>query len=99
MSLSEKFSGYKKRNTVPGVSSEMLNKTFNVKPSDSLLIAPNLSNIKQNITDATGLEGEDIFKYPIRNTMLQTQNNQGENLLGSFKYAIVPKSDIEKNKK
>ena len=90
--------GRKGKNTVPGVSSKMLNEAFNVKPSDSLLIAPNLSELKLNITDATGKTGEDIFDYPIKNTMLQTQNRQGENLLGSYKYAIVPKEDIKKKK-
>ena len=87
-----------RKNTVPGVSSKMLNKTFNVKSTDSLLIAPDLTNIKKNITDATGLTGEDIFKYPIKNTMLQMQNSQGENILGSFKYTIVNKEDIKENK-
>ena len=85
-----------RKNKVPGVSSEMLNEAFNVKSSDSLLIAPNLSNLKLNITDATGKTGEDIFDYPIKNTMLQQTNNQGESLMGSFKYTIVPKEDIKK---
>tara|TARA_R100001015_G_C4634322_1_gene200617 strand:+ start:1396 stop:1677 length:282 start_codon:yes stop_codon:yes gene_type:complete len=87
-----------RKNTVPGASSKMLNQAFNVKPSDSLLIAPNLSNLKLNITDATGKTGEDIFDYPIKNTMLQQTNKQGETLMGSFNYTIVPKEDI-KNKK
>ena len=92
--MSLKF-GRKGKNTVPGVSSEMLNEAYNVKPSDSLLIAPNLSNLKLNITDATGKTGEDIFDYPIKNTMLQMTNNQGESLMGSFNYTIVPKADID----
>ena len=93
--MSLKF-GRKGTNTVPGVSSEMLNEAFNVKSSDSLLIAPNLNTLKLNITDATGKTGENIFDYPIKNTMLQMQNKQGENLMGSFKYTIVPKQDIKK---
>tara|TARA_Y100000356_G_scaffold35999_1_gene27437 strand:+ start:634 stop:915 length:282 start_codon:yes stop_codon:yes gene_type:complete len=87
-----------RKNTIPGVSPKMLNQTFNVKPTDSLFIAPKLDDLKLNITDATGKTGEDIFDYPIKNTMLQTQNRQGENLLGSYKYAIVPKEDIKKKK-
>ena len=87
--------GRKGKNTVPGASSEMLNEAFNVKPSDSLLIAPNLSELKLNITDATGKTGENIFDYPIKNTMLQQTNKQGESLMGSFKYTIVPKEDIK----
>jgi|TARA_Y100000289_G_C3797175_1_gene87046 hypothetical protein len=87
--------GRKGKNTVPGVSSKMLNEAFNVKPSDSLLIAPNLSELKLNITDATRKTGEDIFDYPIKNTILQQTNKQGESLMGSFKYTIVPKEDIK----
>ena len=95
--MSLKF-GRKGKNTVPGVSSKMLNEAFNVRQSDSLLIAPNLNNLKLNITEATGKTGEDIFDYPIKNTILQQTNNQGESLMGSFNYTIVPKEDI-KNKK
>jgi len=100
MSLREKFSAYKKKNTIPGVDYKTLNNTFNVQSKDSLFIAPDLSGIRQNISDATGIsvDSEDIFKYPIRNTILQTKNNQGENLLGSYKISIIPKADIKKKK-
>ena len=87
-----------RKNTVPGVSSKMLNKTFNVQGTDSLFIAPSLNELKLNITEATGKKGENIFDYPIKNTILQMQNSQGENILGSFKYAIVNKGDIKEKK-
>ena len=100
MSLKEKFSGVRKKNTIPGVPYQTLNKTFNVKPKDSLFIAPKLSDIRENISDATGIpvDSEEIFKYPVRNTLLQEKNSQGENILGTYKISIIPKEDI-KNKK
>ena len=98
MSLRDKFSGVKKRNTIEGVPPKVLNETFNVQSPDSLFIAPKLDDLKLNITDATRKTGEDIFDYPIKNTMLQTQNRQGENLLGSYKISIIPKEDIKKKK-
>ena len=88
--------GRKNKNTVPGISSAQLIESYNVKSTDSLLIAPDLASIKQNITDATGKTNEDIFDYPIKNTILEMKNNQGESLMGSFNYAIVPKADIKK---
>jgi len=100
MSLRDKFSGVKKRNTIEGVPPKVLNETFNVQSPDSLFIAPTLDELKLNISDATGIDvdSDDIFKYPIKNTMLQTQNSQGENLLGSYKISIIPKEDIKKKK-
>ena len=84
-----------RKNKVQGISSAQLNEAYNVKSTDSLLIAPDLKSLHSNITEATGKTGEDIFDYPAKNTMLEMKNKQGENLMGSFNYTIVPKADIK----